>query len=233
MKKLAFVILLFSGVLWAIQLEIDLHANPSDSTAISGEWEILEFVTSDELADKRSKYDDCYAKGKDSVICEKILASWRKSCARGEEKYCIGAFLFHSDSYIASLTSDTPKQKSDNSKIDESLTLLKQNCDKGMANSCHIVGEFYNEIYLKMRRSSKDEPHKERQMLDNALLYFHKSCDLGMAISCLSIAKYWSFQGDTGWGQVTIYTDKARRIVDKDCKAGVKIACEYKDDVLD
>ena len=231
MKKLALVILLFSGVLWASQIEIDSR-NPSDSTVISGEWEILEFVTSDELADKRSEYDDCYAKGKDSAICEKILYSWRESCARGEEKYCIGAFLFHSDSYITSLI-DTPKQKSDNSKIDESLTLLKQNCDKDMANSCHIVGEFYNEIYLKMRRSSKDEPHKERQMLDNALLYFHKSCDLGMAISCLSIAKYWSFQGDTGWEQVDIYTDKARRIVDKDCKAGVKIACEYKEDVLD
>ena len=233
MKKLALVILLFSGALWAIQLEIDLHANPSDSTAISSEWEILEFVTSDELADKRSEYEDCYANGKDSAICEKILDSWRKSCARGEEKYCIGAFLFHSDSYIASLTSDTPKQKSD-SKIDESLTLLKQNCDnKGMANSCHIVGEFYNEIYLEMRRSSKDEPHKERQMLDNALLYFQKSCDLGAAISCLSIAKYWSFQGNTGWEQVDTYTDKARRIVDRDCKAGVKIACEYKEDVLD
>lgn len=95
-----------------------------------------------------------------------------------------------------------------------------------MANSCHAVGEFYNELY--QIHSGSVVSHEEPQMLDTSLLYFQKSCDLGMAVGCISIAnnmfKYGLFQD---LKQVKIYTDKARGIADKDCKAGVKTACDF------
>lgn len=239
MKKLAFVILSYSvmifmsgcGVHWGLQ---DLR------TKISSEWEMLEFLSSDEGINKRVEVDNCRAKGDDSAQCDKILDTWRKSCARGEEKYCIGVLAIQSNSYFASLTihptllyecrmdNPLPKQKSDNSEIDKSLTLLKQNCGKGMANSCYAVGDFYNGLYLEIR--SKEESYIAPQMLDEALLYLKKSCNLGAAISCIYIAQYEHFQGTK---QVKIYANKARKIVNRDCKAGVEIACDYKEGLFD
>lgn len=216
--------------------KIDLQ---NSRTKISSEWEMLEFLLSDENINKQNEVDYCYAKGDNSAQCEKILDTWSESCARGEEKYCVATFAIHSKSYYeCSEMGDSPASKqycdNENSKLDKSLTLLKQNCDKGMANSCHAVGEFYNMLYIEMR--SKEES-KAPQMLDEALLYFQKSCDLGMAMSCISIVsvleikyKYWDLQ-DTK--QVKIYTDKAREIADKDCKAGVKMACDFKESYME
>ena len=217
--------------------KIDLQ---NSRAKISGEWEMLEFLLSDKNINKQNEVDSCHSKGDDSAICDKILDTWSESCARGEEKYCIAIFAIHSKShYECSETGNSPALKqycdNENSKIDKSLTLLKQNCDKGMANSCHAVGEFYNMLYIENR--SKEESQKAPQMLDEALLYFQKSCDLDMAMSCISIAsvleikyEYWDLQ-DTK--QVKIYADKARAISDKDCKAGVKMACDFKESYME
>lgn len=242
MKKLAFVILSCSmmifmsgcGVHWGLQ---------NSRTKISSEWEMLEFLISDEGINKRVEVDNCRAKGDDSAQCDKILDTWRESCARGEEKYCIAIFEIHSKSYLASFTTyptslyecsemdnPLPKQNCDNEgrKIDKYLTLLKQNCGKGMANSCYAVGDFYNGLYLEIR--SKEESYIAPQMLDEALLYLKKSCGLGVAISCIYIAQYEHFQGTK---QVKIYANKARKIVNRDCKAGVEMACDYKEGLFD
>lgn len=51
-----------------------------------------------------------------------------------------------------------------------------------------------------------------------------------MAISCIYIAQYEHFQGTK---QVKIYANKARKIVNRDCKAGVEMACDYKEGLFD
>ena len=248
MKKLVFMFLSCSVMIFingCATLQ-DSHTN-YNSTVISGEWEMLEFLSGDEGINKRVEVDNCRAKGDDSAQCDKILDTWHKSCARGEEKYCIGVLAIHSNSYFASLTirptslyecsemdNPLPKQNCDNEgrKIDKSLTLLKQNCNNGMANSCYAVGDFYNGLYLEIR--SKEESYIAPQMLDEALLYLKKSCGLGVAISCIYIAQYEHFQGTK---QVKIYANKARKkarkIVNRDCKAGVEMACDFKKNLLD
>lgn len=82
MKKLVFMFL-SCGIMIFVSGCATLHdsrANPSDST-ISSEWAIMEFLSSDESINKQREVNDCYANGKDSAICEKILDSWSESCA--------------------------------------------------------------------------------------------------------------------------------------------------------
>lgn len=149
MKKLAFVILSCSVMIFMSGCATlqDSHTN-HDSTAISSEWGMLEFLSSDEGINKRVEVDNCHSKGDDSAQCDKILDTWRESCARGEEKYCIGVLEIHSNSYLASLTIH-PTSLYECSEMDNPLP--KQNCDNGMANSCYAVGDFYNGLYLEIR----------------------------------------------------------------------------------
>ena len=142
-----------------------------------------------------------------------MLDTWRESCVRGEEKYCIAIFAIHSKSDYVSYF------------IFDSLGAVVRNCDNGMAGSCHAVGEYCYNIYTESPNGKE-----ALSMSESALLYLQKACDLGMAVSCSFVAqmyKYGHFQDATE--QAKIHEDKARGIASRDCKAGVKIACDFKE----
>lgn len=208
MKKLAFM--LFMALLGCgfaqdsridsqNQKSADSSANHNDSHQTSSEWEMIDFVKSDEVQKKKEALTSCYTTQNSAQNCAKILADWESLCTYNGSKYCLALYVIYSEIYES--------LRKDKKALDKIIATLRRQCDNNEANACLAISESYV---------------KNKSGIKKSLPYFQKACDLGSYLGCAQLAELHYFGlGDElskNRQKAQLYLDKALQIVTRDCQ---------------
>ncbi|MGX3044493.1 hypothetical protein [Helicobacter sp. T3_23-1056] len=208
----------------------------ADLPKISSEWEAQHFLDSDEFEAKDKEVYSCYEKESNKKKCREVLKDWHNLCKRGDNKYCIGAFVIASNLFEQNINA-----------MDKERAILEKSCNSGYGASC------FSMIFYQIRLDEKNTS-RVLSVAKKIFLYLQKACDLDFSSGCARLADLYAagkrdiesqekkeHQNDLerallkkfattlqkiDKAQVQRYLDKALAIATRDCDAGEKRACE-------